>query len=101
MRSIVRQYWNIQAVASDCSSSAPGRQVRPVEGADVVEAEEAAREEVVALLVLAVQPPREVDQQLVEDPLAGTRSRGARRWRRPGSAAAAWTGGLTSSNVHS
>ena len=46
----------------------PGRQVRPVEGADVVEAEEAAREEVVALLVLAVQPPGEVDQQLVEDP---------------------------------
>ena len=45
-----------------------GGQVRPVERADVVEPKEAARVEVVALLVLAVEPPGEVDQQLVEDP---------------------------------
>ena len=69
MRSMFRQYWNIQAVASDCSSSVAGRQVRAVERADVVEAQEPAREEVVAFLVLPVQPPREVEQQLVEDPL--------------------------------
>ena len=68
-RSIDRQYAYIQAVASDCSSRPGDRQVRPVEGAQVVEPEEAAREQVVALVVLAVQPPREVHQQLVEDPL--------------------------------
>ena len=37
-----------------------------VEDADVVEAEEAALEEVVPRAVLAVDPPREVEQELVE-----------------------------------
>ena len=39
-----------------------------VDRADVVQAEEAALEDVVAVGVLAVDPPGEVDQQLVEDP---------------------------------
>jgi hypothetical protein len=39
---------------------------RPVERADVVETEEAAFEDVVAFGVLAVHPPREVDQELLE-----------------------------------
>ncbi len=43
-------------------------QVRAVERADVVKAEEAALEDVVAFEVLPVDPPGEVDQQLVEDP---------------------------------
>ena len=38
-----------------------------VEDADVVEAQEAALEDVVAALVLAIHPPREVEQQLDED----------------------------------
>ena len=42
---------------------------RPVEHADVVEAEEAALEDVLPLGVLAVHPPGEVEQQLLEDPL--------------------------------
>ena len=37
--------------------------------ADVVEPEEAAAEEVVAVGVLPVEPPGEVQQQLLEDPL--------------------------------
>ena len=49
--------------------AAADRQRRAVERADVVEAEEAALEEVVALGVLAVHPPGEVEEQLVEDPL--------------------------------
>ena len=49
---------------------AAGRQRRAaVEDADVVEAEEAALEDVLALGVLAVHPPGEVEQQLVEDAL--------------------------------
>ena len=40
-----------------------------VEDADVVEAEEAALEHVLAEAVLAVDPPGEVQQQLVEDRL--------------------------------
>ena len=47
----------------------PLREVGTVDRADVVEAEEAAAEDVVAVGVLAVQPPREVDQQLLEDAL--------------------------------
>ena len=47
---------------------AADRQVRAVDRADVVQAEEAALEQVVALGVLPVDPPGEVDQQLVEDP---------------------------------
>ncbi len=41
---------------------------RAVEDADVVEAEEPAREQMVALGVLAIHPPGEVEQQLLEDP---------------------------------
>ena len=44
------------------------RQPGAVEGADVVQAQEAALEQVVALHVLAVDPPVEVEQQLVQDP---------------------------------
>ena len=46
-----------------------GQRPRPVEHADIVEAEEAALEDVQALRVLAVHPPGEVQQQLVEDAL--------------------------------
>src|SRR5215470_4491004 len=42
--------------------------MRPVDWADVVQAEEAALEQVVAPHVFPVDPPGEVDQQLVEDP---------------------------------
>jgi hypothetical protein len=45
------------------------RQHRPVEHADVVQPQKAALEQVVALRVLAVDPPREVEQQLVQHPL--------------------------------
>src|SRR5262249_55999459 len=49
---------------------AAGRQRRrAVEDPDVVEAEEAALEDVPAVGVLAVDPPGEVEQELVEDPL--------------------------------
>ena len=43
------------------------REVRPVDRADVVEAEEAALEHVRAVGVEPVHPPGEVDEQLVED----------------------------------
>ena len=57
----------IQPVASDCSSTAPsGHALAAVDDGDVVEAEEAALEDVVALAVDLVDPPGEVDQQLVE-----------------------------------
>ena len=46
---------------------AADRQVRAVDRPDVVEAEEAALEQVRTVGVLAVDPPREVDEQLVED----------------------------------
>ena len=49
--------------------AAGGQRPRAVEHADIVEAEEAALEDVQALRVLAVHPPGEVQQQLVEDPL--------------------------------
>src|SRR5208337_721655 len=44
------------------------RQVRAVDRADVVQAEETALEDVLVAGVLAVDPPGEVDQELVEDP---------------------------------
>ena len=47
---------------------AAGRQVRAVDRADVVQAEESALEHVAAARVLPVDPPGEVDQQLVEQP---------------------------------
>ena len=65
-----RQYIAIQLVPSDCSRWPPvGSGVDAIEDADVVEAEEAALEDVVALGVLAVDPPGEVEQQLLEDAL--------------------------------
>src|SRR4029077_13021770 len=49
---------------------APGRGgARAVEDADVVETEEPAGEEVLAFGVLAIHPPREVEQQLLKRPL--------------------------------
>ena len=47
---------------------APDRQVGAVDRPDVVQAEEAALEHVAAAAVFEVDPPGEVDQQLVEDP---------------------------------
>ena len=55
---------------------------RAVERADVVEAEEAALEDVVALGVLAVHPPGEVEEQLVEDALEEVEVASSRRSRR-------------------
>ena len=40
---------------------------RAIEEADVVEAEKSALKDVVALTVLPIHPPREVEEQLVED----------------------------------
>ena len=48
---------------------ARGEPGRPVEGADVVEPQEAPLEQIVAFPVLAVHPPGEVEEQLVEDAL--------------------------------
>ena len=64
-----RQKRPIQAVPSACSSRSPAGQPGPaaVEDADVVQAEEPALEGVAAVGVLAVDPPGEVQQQLVED----------------------------------
>jgi hypothetical protein len=101
------QYIAIHAVPSACSSRAAGRQRRAaVEDADVVEAEEAALEDVVAPRVLAVDPPGEVQQQLVEDALEELVGRPRRRRALldlvdAKSAAQACTGGLTSPKFHS
>ena len=60
----------IQPVPSACSMIfAAGQRLAAVEDADVVEAQEAALENVPALRVLAIHPPGEVEQQLVEDAL--------------------------------
>ena len=57
----------IHAVPSACSRWPPGGQRgAAVEDADVVEAEEASFEDVLAEAVLAVDPPGEVQQELVE-----------------------------------
>ena len=57
----------IQPVASDCSSTrAVGAALAAVDDGDVVQPEEAALEDVVPLAVDLVDPPGEVDQQLVE-----------------------------------
>ena len=76
-----------------------------IEHADVVEAQEAALEDVHAFGILAVHPPGEVQQQLLEDALeeraiADRRDVSFRSCRRA-SAAHAWTGGFTSPNAHS
>ena len=106
MRIRLRQYIAIQLVPSAWSMIAAGRQRRAaVEHADVVEAEEAALEDVAALGVLAVDPPGEVEQQLVEDALeereVAASPRCLRSIWKTRQAAQAWTGGLTSPNAHS
>ena len=69
----------IQPVASDCSRTAPSAQrLAAVDDGDVVQAEEAALEDVVALAVDLVDPPGEVDQQLVEAASPGRRGRPGR-----------------------
>src|SRR5688572_2275460 len=45
------------------------QRLRAIEDANVVEAEEPALEDVAAVAILAIHPPREVEQQLVEYPL--------------------------------
>ena len=68
MRSMFRQYIAIQLVPSDCSMNAAiGQRLGAVEHADVVQAQESAFENVVAFGVLAVHPPGEIHQQLMED----------------------------------
>ena len=57
------------------------QRLRAVVHGDVVEAEEAAFEHAVAVGVLAVQPPRVVEQQLVHAPAAGSRCRACRAAR--------------------
>ena len=70
MPSRFRQYIAIQLVPSAWLSTQPSGQLHvAVEDADVVEPEEAALEDVVAERVLAVDPPVEVQEQLVEDAL--------------------------------
>ena len=67
---MLSEYIAIQLVPSDCSSvAAAGQRLAAVEDADVVEPEKAALEDVVALGVLAVHPPGEIEQQFVEDAL--------------------------------
>ena len=84
---------------------AAGRQRRAaVEDADVVQAQEAALEDVLAEAVLAVHPPAEVQRQLAEDRLRNSRSPSPRsacsvRYRKI--VAQACTGGLTSLKFHS
>ena len=85
---------------------AAGRQRRAaVEDADVVEAEEAALEDVLAEAVLAVHPPGEVQQQLVERRLeeldVGLAVAGPARCGTGTVVAQAWTGGFTSLKFHS
>ena len=58
---------------------AAGQRFAPIEQADVVEAEEAALENVATFAVLSIHPPGEVDEQLVKDPLEKRHIGGARR----------------------
>ena len=46
--------------------AAAGKRVGAVEDPDIIEAEEAAAEDVAALDVLAIYPPGEVEQQFLE-----------------------------------
>ena len=65
----------IQAVPSDCSRRPPvGSGGAAVEHPDVVEAEEPALEHVAPGRVLAVDPPREVHEQLLEGALSQSTS---------------------------
>ena len=49
--------------------AAAGQRLAAVEDADIVQAQEAALEDVPAFGVLAVHPPGEIEQQLVKDAL--------------------------------
>ena len=85
--------------------AAGGQRLAAIEDADVVQAEKAAFENIVALRVLAIHPPGEVHQQLVK--------RGLQKLDSPASPvsflsilktrqqAQGCTGGLTSLNSHS
>ena len=65
---MLRQYFAIQAVPSDCSSTPPpGSAIERSNGPILFQPEEAALEHVVAERVLAVDPPGEIDQELLED----------------------------------
>ena len=84
--------------------AAGGQRGAAVEDADVVEAEEASLEDVLAEAVLAVHPPGEVQQELVERRLRKSTSVSPRRAcsvRCRKSVAKAWTGGFTSLKFHS
>ena len=50
-------------------TTARGKRLGAVEDGDVVESEESPLEEVVAVAVLAVHPPVEIQQELLEDSL--------------------------------
>ena len=82
----------------------PGSGLRAVEHADVVQPEEPAAEDVVARGVLAVHPPGEIHEQLVEDPLEETPGRAfpaAPSILYTRQQAQACTGGFTSPKSHS
>ena len=70
MRIMFRQYMAIQPVLSAWASCGAHRQRRvAVEHGDVVQAQEAAVEDVAILRVLAIDPPGEIQQQFVEHSL--------------------------------
>ena len=101
------QYMAIHAVPSDCSRTPGTGAAGTVEEADVVEPEEAPLEDVVPFGVLLVDPPREVDEHLVEHALQEVVVRwqalDGPRWvsvRHTVIAAQAWTGGFTSPKSH-
>ena len=52
--------------------AAIGQRLRAIEDADVVEAEESTGEKILAGGILAIDPPREIQQQLLEDALEET-----------------------------
>ena len=60
-------YIAIQAVPSDWLMAARRQRLAAVEDADIVEAEKTALKDVAALGVLAVDPPGEIQHQLVEN----------------------------------
>ena len=76
--------------------AAGGQRGAAIEDADVVQAEKAALEHVLAEAVLAVDPPGEVQQELVEGRLRGSRGpprhAGPARCDRGTGVAKAWTG---------
>ena len=113
LRQLERDAQHVQAVHRHPAGAvglldvaAGGQRRAAIEDADVVQAQESALENVVALCVLAVHPPGEIQQQLVKHALAETRDRAlplyaSRRSCKRASAAQACTGGFTSPNAHS